>query len=272
MKKPAKAIQYKGKDHTFVICAYGESPYLEECIQSLRQQSVRSRILMATSTPSRFLEGMSEKYGIRLLVNQGESGIAGDWNFAYAAAGTPLVTLAHQDDRYLKDYVKEILESINEAKEPLIAFSDYYERRNGETVKNNQLLMVKRFLLFPLRFRIFWYRRWVRRRILSLGSPICCPSVTMVKTRLPSPLFENNMKSNIDWQAWEKVSRLRGSFVYVPEALMEHRIHPDSTTSEVVGDNQRREEDLMMYRKFWPEWMARLLEHFYQNSEKSNEI
>ncbi len=38
-------------EHTFVICAYRESPYLEECIQSLRGQTVASEILMVTSTP-----------------------------------------------------------------------------------------------------------------------------------------------------------------------------------------------------------------------------
>lgn len=272
MKKAKKLSHYSGKDHTFVICAYKESPYLEECIQSLKKQSVSSDILMATSTPNEFLKALSEKYKIKLFINQGEKGIAGDWNFAYSIARTPLVTLAHQDDLYMKDYVKMMLKSLNEAKKPLIAFSDYYERRNGETVKNNKLLRVKRFLLFPLRFRLFWGNRWIRRRILSLGSPICCPAVTMVKTELPMSLFENNMKSNIDWQAWEKISKQKGSFVYIPIGLMEHRIHSDSTTSEVVGEKRRREEDLIMYRKFWPEWIARILEHFYQSSEESNKI
>ena len=39
-------------NHTFVICAYKESPYLEECIQSLQAQTVSSQILMVTSTPN----------------------------------------------------------------------------------------------------------------------------------------------------------------------------------------------------------------------------
>ena len=36
--------------HTFVICAYKESEYLEECVKSLLNQSVKSNILMTTST------------------------------------------------------------------------------------------------------------------------------------------------------------------------------------------------------------------------------
>ena len=33
-------------NHTFAICAYKESPYLEECIQSLMNQTVKSDILI----------------------------------------------------------------------------------------------------------------------------------------------------------------------------------------------------------------------------------
>jgi len=33
-------------DHTFVICAYGDSPYLEDCINSLLSQTVKSNIIL----------------------------------------------------------------------------------------------------------------------------------------------------------------------------------------------------------------------------------
>lgn len=44
------------KKHTFVICAYKESPYLEACIRSLKKQTVASAICLATSTPSDYLK------------------------------------------------------------------------------------------------------------------------------------------------------------------------------------------------------------------------
>lgn len=53
---------------------------------------------------------------------------------------------------------------------------------------------------------------------------------------------------------------------------MEHRIHQGSTTSELIEENGRREEDLYMFRKFWPEWVARGIERLYQSSEKSNGV
>ena len=52
------------KNHTFVICAYKESPYLEACIRSLKKQTVASAICLATSTPSDYLKNICEKYDI----------------------------------------------------------------------------------------------------------------------------------------------------------------------------------------------------------------
>lgn len=264
--------EYSGKQHSFVVCAYQESPYLEKCIQSLLQQSVRSNICIATSTPNDWIERLAKKYKLQIFVNHGETGIAADWNFAVSCANTPLVTLAHQDDVYKKQYTEQILTALKSCHHPLIAFTDYCELRGGQEIKTNRLLRVKRFLLSPLKCFAFWRSRFVRRRILSLGSAICCPSVTLVKENLNCPVFQNNMRSNIDWQAWEKISREKGEFVYLSTPLMLHRIHQESTTSELLEENGRRAEDLQMYRKFWPEWMARGIEYFYQKSEKSNEI
>ena len=84
----------KRNDHTFAICAYKESPYLEECILSLKNQTVKSNIIMATSTPNEWIQGLAEKYEIPLYINTGEGGIAQDWNFAYRQAKTDYVTAA----------------------------------------------------------------------------------------------------------------------------------------------------------------------------------
>ena len=164
--------------HTFAVCAYGESPYLEECVQSLLAQKVRTRILIATSTPNSYIYGIGEKYGIPVHINHGEKGLAGDWNFAYSCATTPLVTLAHQDDRYYVNYTEDVLAAAKKCRHPLIIFTDYNELRNGKTVTTNRLLKVKRLLLTPLKLTVFWKNRFVRRRILSIGSAICCPAVT----------------------------------------------------------------------------------------------
>ena len=114
--------------HTFAVCAYGESPYLEECVQSLLKQKIRTKIVIATSTPNTHINGIAEKYGIPVYVNYGEKGLAGDWNFAYSCASTPLVTLAHQDDRYYPNYTEDVLAAAKRCRHPLIIFTDYINR------------------------------------------------------------------------------------------------------------------------------------------------
>lgn len=40
-------MRYK---HVFAVCAYKDSPYLEQCIRSLKAQTVPSHIIICTST------------------------------------------------------------------------------------------------------------------------------------------------------------------------------------------------------------------------------
>lgn len=259
-------------NHTFIICAYKKSEYLEECIRSLKNQTVKSEILMATSTPNEWIVSMSKKYEIPLFVNEGEGGITQDWNFALSKVKKGFVTIAHQDDVYEKNYTEIILESMRRTKRPLIAFTDYYELRNGKKVYDNQMLRIKRLMLLPLRVKAFSGSRFVRRRVLSMGDAICCPSVTFNLKRLEQPIFENHFRSCEDWEAWEKISKIKGDFVYVAKPLMCHRIHADSATTAIIQDKGRVEENYVMYCKFWPKPVARLINRFYTKSENSNEL
>ena len=263
---------YNENDHTWSICAYGQSPYLEAAICSVLKQTIHTKTIMVTSTPNEYISGLAEKYNIPLYINNGENGIANDWNFAYQKADTKLVTLCHQDDLYEENYVKNMLMKVNQKKKTLIAFSDYGELRNEEKVMKNKLLTIKRILLFPLRFSFLQQNVWIRRRCISLGNCICCPAVTYVKENLPERIFFDKYKSNVDWQTWEQLSQNKGSFVYISNILMFHRIHEESTTTEIIGESLRAKEDYEMFCKFWPKWIAKKICKKYQCCEESNEV
>lgn len=262
--------RYTAENHTFVICAYKESRYLEACIQSVLRQRELGKVIMATATPNQHITGLAEKYNIPFCVNTNGGEIAKDWNFAISVAQTPLVTLAHQDDIYEEDYLECVLKGVNQFNYPLIAFTDYGEIRDGKKVTRNRLLKVKRLMLFPLKSKILQKSRFVRRRSLSLGSAISCPTVMYVKNSLPVPVFEPGFRSDLDWQAWEKLSRLRGAFVYCDKILVYHRIHEESATTRIIADNDRTKEDYEMFCKFWPKWAAKIIEYFYCKAESSN--
>ena len=99
--------KYKAEDHTFVICAYKESPYLGSCIRSVLSQNMQGNVCLTTSTPNQYIAALAQKYQIPVYVNPVSEGIAADWNFAVANAKTALVTLAHQDDRYFPEYTEK---------------------------------------------------------------------------------------------------------------------------------------------------------------------
>lgn len=259
-------------DHTFAVCAYGESPYLEECLTSLKSQSVRTHILISTSTPNDHIEKLASDYQVPLYINEGKPGIAHDWNCAIEHCETPLVTIAHQDDVYLSKYAETMLAMINEETQPLIFFTDYGELRGAVPFDESRLLEVKRRLLKQLELPQKRSQRLARQRALFLGSAICCPSVTFCRPNLPNPVFLDNMKCDLDWEAWERFSKLDGSFVYAPEILMRHRIHEGSETTALIKDETRSKEDLVMLKKFWPVPIAHLINRVYSGSQKSNSL
>lgn len=258
--------------HTFVICAYRESRYLEECIRSVMDQTVESDRIIVTSTPNEYIAAMARKYGLEVRAAHHISDIARDWNYALSVADTPYVTIAHQDDIYDRHYVANVIRALDSDREALICATDYYEIRDGERVSRNVNLYVKRMLSLPLMVRAL-RRTWIGKRMpIALGNGICCPSVTYNMTHISLPLFEEGMKSNIDWLAWERLSRETGSFLYIHKLLMGHRIHEESTTTEIIEDHSRGQEDYEMLRRFWPPGLARMICKLYSSSEKSNEV
>lgn len=265
-------VKYTSKEHTFVICAYQKSKYLERCILSLMKQTQKSKIIIVTSTPNRYIYSLADKYKIEVYETGGPSNIALDWNYAFQKCETPLVTIAHQDDEYETLYLEKILYDINTADNPIIAFSNYGELRNEKYIEKNQLLNVKRKLLMPLSVKKMQGLIFLRRIILSVGNPICCPAVTYVIKNVPNAPFEVGLKSNIDWQLWEKLSREKGQFVYCKELLMYHRIHEQSTTSELIDSGKRKEEDMAILELFWPRPIAAMILKLYAKGQKSNKI
>src|SRR5437763_141463 len=97
---------HAASSHAFVVMAYGDSPFLGNCLGSLRAQSVRSEILVTTSTPSAYIDQMAARHGAALIVNGEKAGIAADWNFALSAPEARRVTLAHQDDVYFPRFAE----------------------------------------------------------------------------------------------------------------------------------------------------------------------
>src|SRR5476651_1872376 len=122
------------ENHTFVIPVYKESPYLEDCIKSLLDQTVKSKIIITTPTPTNRSRELASAYGIPYFVKTSEgTDVASNWNFALSKTNTNLVTIAHQDDVYERKYTEIVIKKITDynKKSLLIAFTDYVDLVNG---------------------------------------------------------------------------------------------------------------------------------------------
>lgn len=252
-------------NHTYVVCAYGDSPYLLECIQSLKQQTLKSEIILYTSTPSDYIQDICEAEGIPVFTRDG-GGIGKDWNNALSFVKTRYATIAHQDDTYYPTYGQELLAQIKE--DSLILYSDYDEVKDGQPIPRTRNLVIKRLMLqvmswFPT--SVFW-----RKRVLALGNPIACPAVTYDLQNLGGFRFDEQLKVSLDWYAWYQIALKKGRLHFIPKVLMSHRIHEESETTNNIENNNRSVEDLMMYELFWPKPIAKLLMKYYVKSQETN--
>ena len=111
--------------HSFIILAYNESDDLEECIKSIKNQSIKSNVLIATSTKNDYIIELASQYGLGVMVNEEKSNKGNDYNFALNAMNTELVTIVHQDDLYDRNYAKEILACYEKNKDATIIIIKY---------------------------------------------------------------------------------------------------------------------------------------------------
>jgi hypothetical protein len=197
-----------------------------------------------------------------------------DWNYAYMKAKTSLVTIAHQDDYYEPRFLEDTLSAFNRYpnNDALMAFSDYYEIRDGTRADHNIVLAVKRLMNFPFRFESLNGRLFIKRRILAFGNPICCPAVTLNKDLAGEAVFDTTYKNSCDYQTWVDLAAVRGRFVYIPRKLVGHRIYEESATSRNIKEDIRSKEDFAILSSLWPAPIARLIHFFFSKSEKSNAI
>lgn len=257
-------------NHTFVILAHKNSEYLELCIKSLMNQIVTSEIIISTSTPSDFITSLADRYSLPVFVKSGEVGIASDWSYAYKICKTKYVTLAHQDDIYCCDYAEKCIEAMDE-KNGLISFTDYCELYNDKKRENNLNLIIKRLILLPFftRKRAL-YGVFLKRLMLSFGSPICCPSVMFNKDKIGEIDFNPRLTINMDWDMWLDLAERDGAFSFVPDKLMGHRIHSESATTEGLSENRRQVEDIELFQRVWPDVFVKLIVRLYSLSYLSN--
>lgn len=258
---------FSGEDFTFVVCAYKECIYLEECICSLINQTIKANILISTSTPNDFVREIANKYGVEVRVNP-NGGQVKDYNFAMKQSTTELVMLMHQDEVLVDTFVEQVLFALNHTKKPILAFTNYLEMHNDIIdAKPSAMVKIKRILLWPSCLRCLSGTWMGKRGIQLFGDPITHPTVVCVKKEMPSEIFREKYRASMDWDLWERLSKQEGSFVYVKAVLLYHRMNDDNQTVKLLNTtNSRYEEEYEIFCRFWPKFIARLILKFYSKA------
>lgn len=271
MKASLSMKKDNSKQHCFVILAHKDSPYLERCIESLLEQTVKSSILVSTATPSPYIEKISKRYRIPIVVSPG-GGIGCDWNFAYRVCKTRYLTLAHQDDVYLPKYAEECFRSIR--KDTLIVFTGYKEiNKYDDICMDNLNMKVKRLTLVLLKaFKNTTSNSYVKKMLFSFCNPIACPSVFYDRENIKNFLFNEKLRFTLDWEGWIRLAKRKGSFSCVQNILMYHRIHEESETSLQTSNNNRIVEEREIFGSLWPGYLAKMFSYLYHYNSQSNII
>ncbi len=255
--------------HTFVICAYGQSPYLEACIRSLKAQTAATNIICATSTPSPWLEEVLERHKIPLFVRQGEKGIGNDWNFGLDSGQARFVTIAHQDDLYNRHYVEELRRAAARWSDMTVFMSDGILIRDGRLSWGGAVELVKKVLRLPWRVPGLCHLPWVKKAGLIFGNPVMCPSCCYRKDQMPRPLFSTEYDFVLDWECMRRLACGPGRFICVEKPLLYYRIHDEAATKACMEDHRREREERRMFQDIWPGGLAGLLMKLYGQAGKN---
>jgi hypothetical protein len=250
--------------HAFVVMAYGDSPFLPGCLASLATQTQSPRIVVATSTPSPFIEQGAAAVSAPLIVNPRAAGIAADWNFALNATDARYVTLAHQDDVYFPLFLKRSLELLTGTTGAAVSFTGYEEIDDDGARMQSRTSLIKHALErmtlggrtapSPAQMRAF----------LSFGNPLPCSSVTLDRSRLSGFAFSGDYRSNLDWDAWIRLLGQSAVFVRTNERLVGRRHNQLTATTALTREGVRRAEDMMIFRRLWPRPIADILALAYK--------
>lgn len=261
-------------DHSFAIPVYRTAPSLAALIESLRaQKGDGSAIFLSSSTPSTELNQFAKRHAIPLHINPQRVDISADWNFALTAATTKFVTLAHQDDLFESSYVSRLRAALCANPGAIIAFCDYSEHSPHGPRARGLNLRIKRALCR----RAFGDRECIsatrdKARLLSLGNPICCPSVMFDRSKIPDFRFPGGFRTNLDWRAWLDLAHSPGGFVYVHDRLVSKGLHAESATTTTIANRAREREDRALFDALWPRPVAAVLAAAYRLGYRANRL
>jgi glycosyltransferase involved in cell wall biosynthesis len=237
---------------TVAIPYYRNRHYLEVAVGSVIAQSTGEWLLVvsdgsggADESVRVFVERLNDPR-VRYLPSNRPLGMAENWNRCLDASSTDLVTLLHDDDRLLPDYIARMREvaavnsgaaalfceamTIDFLGKPRFSFPDY----------------IKRFLRPHVGRRITVQGELGLQSIVR-GNFVMCPTLCYRRSRLGPRRFDQRWNQVLDLDLTSRLL-LEGEYlVGLPDTLYAYRRHPNNTTASQTESLLRFREERDLY-------------------------
>lgn len=217
-------------DIEIVIPTYNRLPYLRLALNSALAQNYGNFIVTVVDSASNdgtqeFLkEVVSDK--LRVVRFENNLGISGNWTRALKVADGRLVSIFHDDDIMLPDFVSQQIQMFST--HPDVVFS----HTAGEVISSQDEVMFLRKLDWPL---VTDGKEFVTRVLTEDALVPIPPSVVVNRTLLPSNFeFDADFPAMVDLVAWIQAARY-GKIGYIAAPLVQYRVHGSQTTNSILA-------------------------------------
>ena len=159
-----------------------------------------------------------------------------------------LITIAHQDDIYDRNYTKEILNKYKKNKDATIIFTDNYEINNDRKVVKSKKLFREKYYLYPLKHKFFQDKKYFKLRSVKKEKFICTSSITFIKKNNKEKIFPENLLYDNDWQGLIDLAKEKTKFVFLNKKLVGYRVSNKKICQKKI------EEDKEILSSLYSKW------------------
>ncbi|KAF0132912.1 MAG: glycosyl transferase family protein [Candidatus Saganbacteria bacterium] len=217
---------------------FNRSNYLKEAIDSVLSQTFTDFELiivddLSTDNSAEVVRSYSDSR-IKFYVNKRNLGLVGNWNECLSKASGEYVSILHNDDRYLNNYLEEASSTLDREKDIGYFFS------NCNTIDENGKVLWKQKYVGKKHFFLFTHA-WDKKSFIASGREFIKEHIYDCVTFYPTIMvrrgcynkiggFSDKFVFGIDWYMWMKIEMLGYKVAFSDKVLVDYRRHKNRQT------------------------------------------
>jgi glycosyltransferase involved in cell wall biosynthesis len=237
--------------HIFVP-AYGESPYLEECLESIKTHTDETVLctVLDDCSPNANIRSSVEKFGNRFsyVRNDRNLGLARNFQKAFDLSESTYTLIVGSDDVLLPGYVDQLKEAAQKFPtaclfQPQVSVID----ENSQTF-NAFPDLIKKFIN-PGKRNLKEYEASVILRRLLIGDFFYFPSIAWKAEVVRSYQLNPHLKTAVDLDLIARLAMENHTFVIGGQTVFSYRRHSKSVSMELGMSYERSKEEIEVHRQ-----------------------